>query len=268
MTGPEAVRLEGVAATLLVPLYLRAVDAGARRPVLGDPYAAGVLARVDHDAAALRRGRANAPVAAMRGRWLDEAAQAFLDEHPAAQVLHLGCGLDSRPLRLRRPRGARWLDVDQPDVITLRRRLYDLPDDVTLVPASVTDADWWDEVDPARPTLLVAEGLLMYLEATDVRALVARAAAHLGSAELAFDGVSRGMVRLSHRLPATRRAHTVFTWPLADLPGTRVVDQVSLMTLLAREPVLAAPLRVVYLLLAHVPPLRDALTMRRLALPI
>jgi Leucine carboxyl methyltransferase len=41
-----------------------------------------------------------------------------------AVVLHVGCGLDARVYRLNPGEGVWWYDVDYPDVITLRERVY------------------------------------------------------------------------------------------------------------------------------------------------
>lgn len=264
----ERVQLQGVAKTLLVTLYLRACDAHARRPVLGDPYAADVVERIGYDFSAFDRVRATAPLVAARALRLDNWTREFLTAYPEGQVLHLGCGLDSRPLRLDRPDTSRWVDIDQPEVIELRRRLYDLPAEITTVAASVTELGWWDQVDPQRPTLLVAEGLLMYLPGEDVHALVDRALDRLPGGQLAFDGLASWVIPLSRHSDALRRAGMRFSWPLEDLVhrhrGLRLVDDASLMDLLARNPSIRTALRVAYTALAWMPPMRSALRLQRL----
>jgi O-methyltransferase involved in polyketide biosynthesis len=61
-------------------------------------------------------------------------------------VLHLGCGLDSRVFRIDPLATVHWYDIDFPDVIELRRRLYPERHDYTLIPASVTEAGWLDAI--------------------------------------------------------------------------------------------------------------------------
>jgi O-methyltransferase involved in polyketide biosynthesis len=70
---------------------------------------------------------------------LDVWTSEFLVEHPDEQVVHLGCGSDSRPLRVPRPEAARWIDFHYPGVTELRRRRYRLPEQVETVGVSVTD---------------------------------------------------------------------------------------------------------------------------------
>jgi O-methyltransferase involved in polyketide biosynthesis len=60
----------------------------------------------------------------MRAKQLDDWSTDFLRRHPNAVVLHLGCGMDTRAFRLHPPETVQWFDVDQPDVIAFRRKLY------------------------------------------------------------------------------------------------------------------------------------------------
>ncbi|WP_208719834.1 class I SAM-dependent methyltransferase [Amycolatopsis circi] len=76
--------------------------------------------------------------------------------------------MDSRAFRLDPPSGVRWFDVDLPDVIALRRKLYSADDGYRTIAASVTDSGWLDEIPADRPTLILAEGLLRYLREAEV----------------------------------------------------------------------------------------------------
>ena len=86
----------------------------------------------------------------------------------------LGCGMDTRAFRLHPPATVEWFDVDQPGVIELRRKLYDERYGYHMIGSSVTDAGWLDRIPTCRPTLVVAEGLVMYLTERQVRELFQR----------------------------------------------------------------------------------------------
>lgn len=238
----ERVDLRQEKETLLMALYLRACDSRSRHPVLGDPYAQGLIERIDYDFDRFARLRGNTALIASRARQLDTWASAFLAACPDGLVLHLGCGLDSRPLRVTRPASAAWIDVDYPEVIALRRRLYDLPDGVSTIATSVTDSEWWGRVPTDRSTLVLAEGLLMYLPGAQVHQLIDRVIVHLPEGRLAFDGVARWVTAAARLQPAFRRADTGFVWALnspqalADQhPGLRLVDEVSVVGLMAES---------------------------------
>jgi Leucine carboxyl methyltransferase len=139
-------------------------------------------------------------------RQQDDWTREFLAHQPDASVLHLGCGLDSRAFRLDVPERVRWYDLDFPDVIELRRRLYPERAGYRLLASSVTDPGWLDEIPVDRPTLVVAKGVLPYLTAAEVRQLLVRLTDRLPSGELIFDGVAGPTARISK----------LFQWRLGD----------------------------------------------------
>ena len=186
--------------TNLCTLYLRAYESGSPAPILDDKAAAEAVDRIDYDWARMRRAMhpgSNQYMVTMRAKLLDDWSADFLRRHPDAVVLHLGCGMDTRAFRLHPPETVRWFDVDQPAVIALRRKLYDDRDGYRMIGSSVTDPAWLDEILTDRPTLIVAEGLVMYLTEPEVRALLQRFTDRFGGGELLFDTVSPMGPRLS-----------------------------------------------------------------------
>ncbi|MBV8785399.1 MAG: class I SAM-dependent methyltransferase [Mycobacterium sp.] len=179
--------------TNLVTLYLRAYESRSERPVLGDHDAAAAVDRIDYDFDRIRRTSfpaSNQYLVALRAKQLDDWCTRFLRRRPEAVVLHLGCGLDGRAFRLDVPPSVSWFDVDQPGVIELRRKLYDDTERYRMVGSSVTDPQWLEQVRPGRPTLVVAEGLLMYLSEDEVRELLARLTDRFDGGEMLFDTLS------------------------------------------------------------------------------
>lgn len=155
---------------------------------------------------------------ALRAEQLDDWCTDFLRRQPDAVVLHLGCGLDGRAFRLAVPPSVSWFDVDQPGVIGLRRRLYDDTDRCRMIGSSVTDAQWLKQVPTGRPTLVVAEGLLMYLREDDVRQLLAHLTDRFDGGEMFFDTLSEPAPLLSRLFTrgivkwGIRDAHDLQRW--------------------------------------------------------
>lgn len=217
MTARERVDLHGSENTMLMTLYVRAVDAGSPRPVLGDPTARPVLDRIAYDPWRLRLFRGNLPVLVARARLLDERVQAFLDRHADAVVVHLACGLDGRSTRLALPDAVTWFDLDQPEVIDLRRRLYPDQPGVTMVAGSATDPSWWARVPADRPTLVVAEGLLMYLDRTQLTAALTAVVTRHGPTTLMADTVSSWVRRAASGPLVSRALGAGFASSTADV---------------------------------------------------
>lgn len=215
------VSLKGVAETLIIPLAARAFDASAAKPILGDPYAKDVLDKLDYDFDKAALPPYQAAGVAVRARQFDRWIISFLAAHPRSTVLHLACGLDSRSQRLDWRDEVRWIDVDLPEVIALRRQV--LPESLPgreyqLVAASVTDESWLEDIPADRPTAVVMEGLLSYLMEDDVKALLSRLVNHLREGELMFECVNPTVLsslRKGH-VEAVERTGAEFHWAVED----------------------------------------------------
>jgi O-methyltransferase involved in polyketide biosynthesis len=193
--------------TLLITLYAKALESRSKDSILRDRFAADVVRRIDYDFAKLKVRRDMEVGLAMRAKWLDVWTREFLAENPDGTVLHLGCGLDSRVFRV---------DLDYPEVIALRRRLYPHRDGYQMIGSSVTDPRWLAEVPSDRPAMVVAEGLFPYLGENDVQPLLARLTGHFPGGELAFDGYSRLGVRLLGSLPVIKATGAALHWGIDD----------------------------------------------------
>jgi methyltransferase (TIGR00027 family) len=245
--------------TNLVTLYLRAYESRSPRPILGDHAAAEAVDRIEYDFKRMHRAAqpwANQFLVALRAKKLDDWAADFVRRNPDAVVLHLGCGLDTRAFRIKPPPTVQWFDLDQPGVIELRRKLYDETDTYRMIGSSVTDPGWLDQIPTGRPTLVVAEGLLMYLSEREVWELLARLADRFGNGELLFDTLSPAGPRLSKVFTkgivtwGIRDAREIEAWGL----GLRFVEQVSAVA--GYESIPFTPQRLVYRLM-HATPMRN-----------
>ncbi|OBF49504.1 methyltransferase [Mycobacterium sp. 852002-50816_SCH5313054-b] len=253
--------------TNLCTLYLRAYESGSPAPILGDTAAAEAVDRIEYDWPRMRRAMrpgSNQYMVTMRARQLDDWSADFLRRHPDAVVLHLGCGMDTRAFRLKPPDTVRWFDVDQPAVIALRRKLYDDRDGYRMIGSSVTDEAWLDEVPTDRPTLMVAEGLVMYLTEPQVRALLQRITDRCGGGELAFDTVSPMGPRLSKLF-----TKGITKWGIRDAreleqwnPRLRLLEQSFVGALCDRIP--SAPVRLLWRLV-NATPMRNYDVLNRFA---
>jgi methyltransferase (TIGR00027 family) len=200
--------------TNLVTLYLRAYESRSNRPILGDDVAAEAVERIDYDFKRMRRTMlpaSNQYLVALRTKQFDDWCADFLRRHSDAVVLHLGCGLDGRAFRLAPPSSVLWFDVDQPRVIGLRRRLYDDTERYRMIGSSVTELQWLDQIPAARPTLVIAEGLLMYLREDEVRRLLQRLIDRFAGGEMHFDTVSALAPPMSKIL-----TKGIITWGIRD----------------------------------------------------
>ncbi|MFH8556934.1 class I SAM-dependent methyltransferase [Streptomyces celluloflavus] len=254
--------------TLLATLYGRAVDSRSKNPILGDPMAVDAVRRLDYDFGKIRLGAGESAAVALRARQLDAWTARFLVAHENATVVHLGCGLDSRVYRLDPGPGVRWYDVDYPEVIALRRELYPERAGYTTIPSSVTDPAWTARLPSDRPTIIVAEGLLMYLTEEDGTALLRRLMAHVSSGELVFDALGRLAIRTQRHNRIIARTGATLHWGTGTAgvarlsPGLEIVENISAVEIPGWEQ-LPAAYRLTVRVAALIPAMRDLARMYR-----
>jgi O-methyltransferase involved in polyketide biosynthesis len=199
-------------ATLLIPLYAKAQN----NPVFTDEKARQILDGVEYNFGQLKVPEKTAVTLRIRAKQLDAYTRQFIAAHPDAIVLHLGCGLDSRCLRVEHP-AALWFDLDMPEVIELRRTFYAETEGYRMIASSVTDLAWIDQIPAAgRPVFIVAEGLLMYLYAADVRALILCLHDRFRGGELVFDAFSKYTADRIKAHPSIQKTGATVHWGIDD----------------------------------------------------
>jgi O-methyltransferase involved in polyketide biosynthesis len=225
---------------MLATLYAKALDADAPKPILGDRYAKDAVARIDYDWETTSVNGRRAPSVAIRSLHFDNWTRQFLAVHEPAHreviVLHVGCGLDARVYRVDPGPGVRWYDIDYPEVIRLRERVYLGRMNYRMLPASVTDPSWLAEVPADSPALFLGEGLTPYLTKDDGLALLRRVVDRFPSGELQFDAFSTFGIRASQFInPIVRRSGSTLCWAING-PGD-IIDAVPGVRLLVSESV-------------------------------
>jgi aminoglycoside 6'-N-acetyltransferase len=197
-----------VSETLFLPLYALALESRKSRPILVDKRAVDITRELDEvfrgsdrrifrRLAAGRLPKALVSSLALRIRRYDAYVRAFLEREPRGIVVNLGCGLDTRRDRVDNGR-MRWLDLDLPAVIDLRRGFFTETDRFGMIASSVLDLEWLDRLpdEPGRRFLFVAEGLFPYLSESGARATVLGLRERCPGAELVAEVSHRRIVRL------------------------------------------------------------------------
>lgn len=202
--------LSGVAETLLIPLYNRAMESQRPNAIMKDEKAVALVTQMSYDFDQVRKIRmteGNKVARIMLTREMDRYARDFLSRHPEAVVVHIGCGLDSRFERVDNGR-VEWYDLDLPEVIGLRRNLIgDERERYHLLGCSVFEDAWLEavKVHSQRPFLFLAEGVFVFFMEAQVKSLVLKLRDHFPGAELVFDGWTPFFVWLgNHQLSRSK----------------------------------------------------------------
>jgi O-methyltransferase involved in polyketide biosynthesis len=202
--------LSGVAETLLMTLYIRAMESQRPDALIKDEKAVALVTQMSYDFDRVRQvhmDEEDKVTVILRNREFDRYAQDFLARHSEAVVVHIGCGLDSRFERVDNGQ-VEWYDLDLPEVIELRRKFIGGEGKrYHLLGCSAFDSAWLDVVSAhlQRPFLFLAEGVLMYFEEAQVKWLVLMLRDHFPGAELVIDAFSPFLIRANNlRLSITK----------------------------------------------------------------
>lgn len=147
--------------TLYIPLYGKAY-VSKKRIILQDFRAEEIWEAESFNLKGKAKSKWLAYYMGMRAAVFDQWISEKMKEYPDAIILHLGCGMDSRFLRVNSQKRY-WYDVDFPDVIRERRRYFMESEFYKMISADIRREDWMVEIPKGRQVLLVMEGISMYL---------------------------------------------------------------------------------------------------------
>ncbi|MGV0849643.1 class I SAM-dependent methyltransferase [Mycolicibacterium phlei] len=233
--------LSGVSETALMTLQVRATEARRRDALIDDPMAIRLADSIEFDYA--KFGPSRRQDMAVRSLAFDKETRRYLGDHPKATVVALAEGLQTSFYRIDASHVGhefRWLTVDLPPIVELRRKLLPESERVRMLAQSALDYSWMDEVDAEHGVFITAEGLLMYLQPHESLGLIAECAARFPGGRMMFDLApswfakltSSGLLRpsLRYRVPPMPFSMTpAQVAKLVDeIPGIRAVHDVPM----------------------------------------
>lgn len=253
--------------TLLITLYAKAMDNRSKHPILEDKTADKLVSSLDYDFQKFK-GFGDDSLTVLRARQFDDWIQEFLAHHYDAIVLQLGCGLDTRVMRINPPSEVSWYDLDYPEVIALREQFFPKRDGYFMIASSVTNPQWLENIPADRPVMIVAEGVLEYLTEQEVQTLFNRLTSHFHHGQIAFDVLSSFAIRLG-KSTLQKTTGATHKWAVDD---TRAVEKLDpklqknaelSVTEIPSMKFLPWKFRVIFTAMRIIPPFRNLLRLLR-----
>jgi len=121
-----------------------------------------------------------------RSAVFDEWVRKQMTDVQDAVVIHIGCGMDSRVIRVG-TENHKWYDVDFSEVIEERKRYYSESANYRMIAGDVRDGNWLTSVPEKKCAIVVMEGVSMYLTIEDMRNLTDSLCAHFEKIALLVD---------------------------------------------------------------------------------
>ena len=161
--------MNGVNKTLYIPLYGKAY-VSRKGIILQDRKAEEIWQAEGFPLKGKAKSRWLAYYMAMRARVFDQWTKQQLQYNPDAVVLHIGCGMDSRVLRVKE-QAAAWFDVDFAEVIEERKRYFREGNGYAMLAGDARQTSWLEALPDGKDAVVVLEGISMYLTQEERRQL-------------------------------------------------------------------------------------------------
>jgi len=177
--------MNNVNQTLYIPLYGKAY-VSRKGIILNDKKAEKIWAAEGFELKGKSASKWLAYYMGMRSKVFDNWLENKIQKSKDAVILHIGCGMDSRVLRVG-TKSYHWYDIDFPEVIKERRRYYIENEYYHMLEADVREADWLHNISQKKRAIIVMEGVSMYLQIEELKAVLQNICVHFEQAELLMD---------------------------------------------------------------------------------
>ncbi len=190
--------------TLIIPLFGRLVCSERFPQLFSDPEAKRICDSLDYDFAEKRKkmespaGIFGALEVAQRHYDLCCEVEAYLQDHPKAAVVNLGCGLDDTFSKVDNGL-CRGYNLDFTDVIAVRNELLPAGEREQNLACDLNDFTWMDAIDGSNGAVFFAAGVFYYFKTEDVRRLFSAMAERFSGAVLTFDSCNERGAKLMRK---------------------------------------------------------------------
>lgn len=164
-----------VQTTALIPLVIKANETMRRNPRIKDMKAVEIIKSLNINTDKYDKFMSHEGVIA-RTIMLDRQLKDIIEREPDTVVVNIGAGFDNRFQRVDNGK-IYWFDLDLPDSIAARRKVFHRQERVTMIAGNALDDKWCGKVKKvlkgrdSKP-VFIAEGLFMYLTMEQIRALL------------------------------------------------------------------------------------------------
>lgn len=153
--------------TALIPLAVKASETSRPNPRIRDEKAKEIIETLGVDVSKYDPFLSHEGVVA-RTIMFRRQLIALLKKYPNAVCVNLGCGFDDKFSQV--DNGTlQWFDVDLPDQIAVRRKVYDDRERCKMLDGSALDGEWTKTLPKAKMNLIVMEGVLEYFSKEQVK---------------------------------------------------------------------------------------------------
>ena len=177
--------MNNVNKTLYIPLYGKA-HVSKKGIILADKKAEEIWAAEGFALKGKSKSKWLAYYMGMRSAVFDNWLRAQMADDATAVIIHIGCGMDSRVLRVG-TNGHAWYDVDFPEVIEERSRFYQEDASYHMIASDARKIEWLELLPKNANAIVVMEGVSMYMQLEELLALLKGVCAYFKQTNVLMD---------------------------------------------------------------------------------
>ena len=182
--------------TLIIPLYARKLCTEIYPELFQDEKSSKLIQNLDYDFSQLEKqsnsflGKFGALEIAMRQIDIGMEIKQYLQDHPKAAVINLGCGLDQTAETCDNGQ-CKIYNLDMPDVIQVRNQMIPPQARTKNIGCDLNDLSWFDQIDASQGSIFFASGVFYYFTTDQMQKLINSMAIHFPKGRLVFDSVGK-----------------------------------------------------------------------------
>ncbi len=153
--------------TALIPLAIKANETSRKNARIKDEKAKEIIESLGVDVSKFDPFLSHEGVVARTIMYRNELKR-LLKKYPDALCINIGCGFDDKFSQVDNGK-LTWYDVDLPDQIEVRRKVYEDRDRCTMLSGSALDNAWTAALPKREMNIIIMEGVLEYFSKEQVK---------------------------------------------------------------------------------------------------
>ena len=206
----ERLQFGDIQETALVTLAMRASETARPNPRIHDEKAAEIIRELGVDVSKYDPFLPHEGVIARTIMFAD-ALRALIEQYPDALCINLGCGFDDKFSQVDNGQ-IEWFDVDLPDQIAVRRKVYEDRPRCTMLDGDALDGAWTEQLPKDRRVIVVMEGVLEYFTKEQTATCLHMLCDSFPHGWLVAEMNSMFMVKHSKQHDAIKNTNATFKW--------------------------------------------------------
>lgn len=203
-------RFGDIQETALIPLAIKASETARTNARVRDEKAKEIIETLGVDVSKYDPFLSHEGVVARTIMFRDVLIK-LLKKHPDALCINLGCGFDDKFSQVDNGR-LTWFDVDLPDQIAVRRKVYEDRDRCTMLDGSALESDWTAQLPKKDMNIIVMEGVLEYFSKEQVKTCLNMLCDSFGHGYLLAELHSPFLEKHGKHHDAVKHTNATFGW--------------------------------------------------------